>query len=87
MKAENKERIGDYLVVSPAVLQNAVMKQGQALKRGEQPLPIGEILLEFGDISADELDNALRRQRSDRPLRKNDKCVVFRQQSSLNVHL
>lgn len=66
-------RIGDYLVISRPVLQNAVKKQGQALKRGQQPRPLGELLVESGDISSNELDIAIRRQRIDR-LRR---CPVF----------
>lgn len=67
------KRLGDYLVVSRPVLQNAVKKQGQALKRGQPPRPLGELLVESGDISGDERDMAVRRQRIDR-LRR---CPVF----------
>ncbi len=59
-------RFGDYLVVSPGTLQNAVKMQGQALKMGRQPKTIGEILVENGDISQEEHDAAIRRQRIDR---------------------
>ena len=68
-----KKRIGEYLFCSKPVLQNAVKKQGQALKRGDKPMHVGEILMENGDISTDELDVAVRRQRTDR-LRS---CPVF----------
>jgi hypothetical protein len=67
------KRIGDYLLCSRPVLQNAVRRQGQALKRGENPRPLGELLVESGDITPDELDVAVRRQRVDR-LRR---CPVF----------
>lgn len=60
------KRLGDYLVCSPGVLQNAVKKQGQLLKRKLPLKHIGEILLEEGIISQEELDFALRRQRAER---------------------
>jgi CRP-like cAMP-binding protein len=62
----NTKRLGDYLVCSPAVLKNAVKKQGQMLKRRLAPKHIGEILLEDGLISQDELETAVRKQRVDR---------------------
>ncbi len=65
MQAEAK-RIGDYLVVSKGSLQNAVKRQGQALKLGQQPRPIGELLVESGEITREEHDAAIQRQRIDR---------------------
>lgn len=62
----NTKRLGDYLICSPAVLKNAVKKQGQMLKWRLAPKHIGEILLEDGLISQDELDIAIRKQRVDR---------------------
>ena len=73
MDNNSAKRIGDYLVCSAPMLQNAVKKQGHALKLGQKARPIGEILVENGDISPDELEMAIRRQRVDR-LRK---CPVF----------
>lgn len=70
---KNPKRIGDYLLVSPGTKQGAVKKQGQALKL-KQPLKhIGEILMDDGTITRDELEAAIRRQRKDR-LRS---CPVF----------
>ncbi len=63
---KDTRRIGDYLVCSRPVLQNAVKKQGQELKRAVKPRPLGEILLQDGDISRDELEVAIRHQRMDR---------------------
>lgn len=60
------KRLGEYLVCSPAVLKNAVKKQGQLLKRHLPVKPIGEILLEEGAINRDQLESAIRRQRVDR---------------------
>lgn len=73
MANNGAKRIGDYLVCSAPILQNAVKKQGQLLKSGQPIRPIGELLLENGDISQDELDMAVRKQRIDR-LRR---CPVF----------
>jgi CRP-like cAMP-binding protein len=65
LQAEAK-RIGDYLVVSKGALQNAVKRQGQALKLGQQVKPIGELLVDSGEITREEHDTAVRRQRIDR---------------------
>ena len=65
LQAEAK-RFGDYLIISPGTLQNAVKRQGQALKQGLEPKHIGELLIENGDITQEEHDNALKRQRVDR---------------------
>jgi len=70
---KDPKRIGDYLLCSKPVLQNAVKRQGQALKRGENPRPLGELLVETGAITPEELEVAVRRQRVDR-LRR---CPVF----------
>jgi CRP-like cAMP-binding protein len=65
LQAEAK-RFGDYLIVSPGTLQNAVKRQGQALKQGLAPRHIGELLVENGDITQEEHESALKRQRIDR---------------------
>jgi hypothetical protein len=74
-------RLGDYLAVSRPVLQNAVKKQGQDLKRGGRPRALGEILLQNGDVTDDELAVAIRRQRVDR-LRR---CPVFATLSDMEL--
>jgi CRP-like cAMP-binding protein len=81
--ATDKEpkRLGNYLVCSTPVLQNAVKKQGQDLKRASKPRPLGEILLQDGDISPVELETAIRRQRMDR-LRN---CPVFSTLSDMEL--
>lgn len=66
------KRLGDYLICSAGTLQNAVKQQGQALKLG-QTKHIGEVLMESGAISQEDLETALRKQRQDR-LRA---CPVF----------
>jgi len=65
VQAEPK-KIGSYLVCSPGTLRNAVKKQGQLLKTGQKVKRIGEILVENGAISSEDLDNAIRKQRIDR---------------------
>ncbi|OGT79121.1 MAG: hypothetical protein A3J35_05885 [Gammaproteobacteria bacterium RIFCSPLOWO2_02_FULL_52_10] len=59
-------RIGDYLICSSGTLKNAVKRQGQLLKLGQLFKPIGEILLENKEISREDLDTAIRKQRTDR---------------------
>ena len=78
---KDTKRLGDYLVCSRPVLQNAVKKQGQELKRASKTRPLGEILLQDGDISRDELDAAIRRQRMER-LRR---CPVFSTLSDMEL--
>jgi hypothetical protein len=63
---QSAKRFGAYLVVSKGALQNAVKRQGQALKLGRQPKHIGELLIESGEITKEEHETAVRRQRIDR---------------------
>lgn len=67
------KRIGEYLVVSAGTLKNAVKRQGHMLKLGQVVKRIGEILVENGEITREDLENAIRRQRIDR-IRN---CPVF----------
>lgn len=60
------KRLGDYLVCSAGTKQNAVKRQGQLLKSGQPMRRLGEILVENGDISREDLDTAIRKQRIDR---------------------
>lgn len=60
------KKLGNYIVCSPAVMQNAVKKQGHMLKTGGKTKRIGELLLESGNIKQDELDLAIRKQRVER---------------------
>ena len=66
---------------SPAVLENAVKQQGHALKLGESSKRIGELLLESGNITKEELDVAIRKQRVNR-LRS---CPVFNMLSNAEL--
>ena len=59
-----KKRLGDFLVVSRANINNAVEKQiANYYAKGGKVKPIGEILVEQGVITQEELDNSLRNQR------------------------
>lgn len=62
----NEKKMGEYLVCSPAAMQQAVRTQGQTQREGSKPKRIGELLLESGTISRDELDVAVRKQRIER---------------------
>jgi CRP-like cAMP-binding protein len=72
IESNEPKRLGEYLICSPGTLQNAVKRQGHSLKFG-QSKRIGEILVEDGAISNDDLEVSIRRQRKDR-LRA---CPVF----------
>ena len=62
-KKPDPRKLGDFLVVSKGAISNAVEKQITTYASSGQLKPIGEILLEQGIISKDELDNSLRNQR------------------------
>ena len=66
-------RIGDYLVCSAGTLKNAVKRQGQLLKSGKLIKPVGEILVENREITREDLDTAIRKQRIERI----NLCPVF----------
>lgn len=72
-KEKDKKKFGGYIACSPAVMDNAIRQQSNVKKQSGKTKPIGEILLETGSISRDELDVAIRKQRVDR-LRR---CPVF----------
>ena len=75
-KADTK-KLGDYLVVSKGAISHAVEKQIAAYTQSGKLKPIGEILVEQGIISQEELDNSLRNQR----IARLGGCPVF---ASLN---
>lgn len=62
-KKTDSRKIGDYLVVSRAVISNAVEKQISTYVGGGEPKPIGELLVEQGVITREELETSLRNQR------------------------
>ena len=60
--AGNK-KLGGYMVVSRGALSNAVEKQISEYAQNGKMKPIGEMLVEQGIISQEELENSLRNQR------------------------
>lgn len=63
---DGNKRLGDYLVCSPAKLQQIVNQQNLAVRSGKKPKLIGELLLGSNAVTRDELDAAIRKQRTDR---------------------
>ena len=71
------KKLGDFLLVSKGTISNAVQKQIEAYTKGEPIKPIGELLVESGIITQEELDNSIRNQR----IARLGSCPVF---ASLN---
>jgi len=57
------KKLGDFLVISRGNINNAVEKQIAAYAHGDRVKPIGELLVEQGIITREELENSLRNQR------------------------
>ena len=62
-KKPDPKKLGDFLVVSKGAISNAVEKQITTYASSGKLKPIGEILLEQGIITKEELDNSIRNQR------------------------
>lgn len=62
-KKFDPKKLGDFLVVSKGAISNAVEKQISTYTQSGKLKPIGEILLEQGVITREELDNSIRNQR------------------------
>lgn len=71
------KKLGDFLLVSKGTISNAVQKQIEAYTKGEPIKPIGELLVEAGIITQEELENSIRNQR----IARLGSCPVF---ASLN---
>jgi CRP-like cAMP-binding protein len=67
------KKLGDYLVVSPGTINNAIKRSFDAYTKGRPSKRLGEILQDMGVISQEDLDTALRLQRIDRLSR----CPLF----------
>lgn len=76
-KKVQTKKLGDYILVSSGTINNAVEKQIEAYTKGEPIKPIGELLVESGIITQEELDNSIRNQR----IARLGSCPVF---ASLN---
>jgi len=70
---DSEKRLGNFLVVSRGTISNAVEKQIAAYVQGERFKPIGEILIEQGLITREELEASLRNQR----IARLAGCAVF----------
>lgn len=57
------KKLGDYLVVSRGAISNVVEKQITDYASQGKVKPIGELLVELGIITQEELENSLRNQR------------------------
>ena len=57
------KKLGNYLVVSKGAISNAVEKQISAYTQSGAFKPIGQLLVEQGIISQEELENSLHNQR------------------------
>jgi CRP-like cAMP-binding protein len=63
IKKSESKKLGDYLVVSKGAISNAVEKQISTYAKEGKLKPIGELLVEQGIITRDELESSLRNQR------------------------
>ena len=59
----NAKTLGNYIVASRGAVDAVIEKQKQAFEKGEKVKRIGELLVEHGIISQEELDASIRNQR------------------------
>ena len=62
-KKSDAKKLGDFLVVSKGAISNAVERQITSYTNSGKLKPIGELLVEQGAITREELENSLRNQR------------------------
>lgn len=62
-KTPEPKKLGNYLVVSKAAISNAVEKQITSFTKEGKVKHLGELLVEEGVITQEELENSLRNQR------------------------
>lgn len=62
-KKPEPKKLGNYLVVSKGAISNAVEKQISTFTKEGKIKPLGELLVDEGIITREELDNSLRNQR------------------------
>lgn len=62
-KKPDPKKLGDFLVVSKGAISNAVEKQITTYTNSGKLKPIGEILVEQGIITKEELETSIRNQR------------------------
>ena len=73
--------LGDYLPVSRGAKRIAMQKKREAKLKGEPDKHIGEILVESGSITDEDLENAIKKQRADRL----GQCPVFESLTSTEL--
>lgn len=61
--SDNTRTLGDYIVASKGAVNAIVEKQKQAFEKGEKVKRIGELLVEHGIITQEELELSIRNQR------------------------
>jgi cyclic nucleotide-binding protein len=75
-------KIGEYLVVSKGAINNVVEKQFNASFAGDgKTKRIGELLVEEGILTQEELDNSIRQQR----IARLASCPIFATLSSMEL--
>ena len=87
------KKLGDFLIIARGNINNAVEKQIAAYAHGEKVKPIGELLVEQGIISREELENSLRNQRIARlagcpvfaPLSRSDLAALSKHFTEVSV--
>ncbi len=72
-KPSYMRRLAEYLACAPGTIKSALQRQSITAGTDGVPKRLGEILQEQGNVSAEELEAAIQRQRVDRL----KKCYVF----------
>ncbi len=67
------KKLGEYLAVSSGAINNALSKQTTDPGDETHNKPLGELLIDSGSISKEELENAIKQQR----IRRLSRCPVF----------
>ena len=77
-----EHRLGEYLLVSGGTINNVVEKQFQSSFTGtDENKRIGELLVEQGILTQEELDNSIRQQR----IARLAACPIFATLSSMDL--
>ncbi len=77
-----EHRLGEYLLVSDGTINNVVEKQFQSSFTGtDENKRIGELLVEQGILTQEELDNSIRQQR----IARLAVCPIFATLSSMDL--
>jgi len=77
-----EHRLGEYLLVSDGTINNVVEKQFQSSFTGtDENKRIGELLVEEGILTQEELDNSIRQQR----IARLAACPIFATLSSMDL--